>query len=136
MRDLAEVLDHGIHLAGLKIRMRRAPETKVDNRADAAAFQELLPARTQVAHPRNVLFPGLGQRAVAQVVHRVRMPQRRAEAESPVIAHRETAVASPAMEKVVAARVHHLRQDELIAPLLQGSETFLGGTLVRPLFRV
>ena len=76
MRHLAEVFDGTIEQPGFEMSMRRAPEAKVDNRANAAGFQKIFPVRTQVADFRNYITPCLGQAPLSQVIDSIRMTKR------------------------------------------------------------
>jgi len=76
MRHPAEVFHRTIELSGFEMSMRRAPEAKVDDGANAAGFQKFFPVRPQVADFRNYILPCLGQASLSQVIGGIRMTKR------------------------------------------------------------
>ena len=131
MRHPAEVFHRAVELSGSEMSMRRAPEAKVDNGANAASFQKFFPVRPHVADFRNDSPPCLGQASLPQVLGSIRVTKRRAQPEFPVMTHIETAVAGAAMEEMIAGRVTRIGQNEFVAAPLHRAEPVLIGAFER-----
>lgn len=61
MGDLAKIFTPGIKATVLKIRMRRAPQTEVNDRTGSAFFQELGIRRSKIPHSWHQIIPSLGK---------------------------------------------------------------------------
>ena len=93
-----------MHRPCLQVRVRRAPHTKINYRATKALLQEVSPLRPHLPHLRDKGLPTLFEISFLEIIDTIRMPERGAEPEEPIVTDVETVIARPAMKKMVAVR--------------------------------